>query len=216
MKRLVKEDNYRGEWLALALEYSEKALDYLKRAASVADKAEYSNFFEELKSHADNVENTLYDLRNIVDGLSKEEYATPVSESTNEWFSKTGELVQPLPGDCIMDCSHGGSVDADVDHWVNALPGFLDQFKTDDGILAKAKEHLGHMGDYEPEGMDATEVAMVILWDACCHFKEEAVQVADYGSRYDEDYEYPGDISEWSDEDWEHFQMNELGYYLGD
>ena len=124
MKRLVKEGNYRGEWLALALEYSEKAFDYLKRAASAADEAEYSNFFEELKSHADNVKNTLYDLRNIVDGLSKED---PVSESIDDggWFDDRGDMIKTLPGDCILACSGQGRVDDDVSFWVDEL-GFAD------------------------------------------------------------------------------------------
>jgi len=142
MKRLTKEGNYRSEWLALALEYSEKAFDYLKRAASVADKAEYSNFFEELKSHADNVNNTLYDLRNIVDGLSKKD---SVSESIDDggWFDARGDLLKPIPGACVVDCSGSGRKDDEVDYWLREL-GFDIGFP-----VAKAVQFLKEFGAWD-------------------------------------------------------------------
>ena len=211
MKRPVKEDNYRGEWLALALEYSEKAFDYLKRAASVADKAGYSNFVEELKSYADGVENTLYDLRNVVDGLSKED---PVSESLDEsgsdeeteWFDSNGDMKRHLPKDCILDCSSGGSVDDSVDYWVKKL-----NFKV------PVDRGLSYVREYGLDDISPEEVDKYVLWIMCGNIKEDAYEFCRDGSdwEYVDRESYPDEMDNWNDDDWDRFQEEACVCHLG-
>ena len=65
--------------------------------------------------------------------------------------------------------------------------------------------------------MDAYEVAMNILWDACCQFKEEAYMLVRDGNQNEYDkYDYPEYLDEWTEEDWANFQMKNIGYYLGE
>ena len=125
------------------------------------------------------MEDTLYDLYNAVDDLSKEEYATPVSESIDDdggWFDeKHGWLQKDIPEECVMDCSGSGSKDDAVAFWVDEL-----KFYIPPTLIEKAKAYLREFGAWEKEELDQWaetedvehQLAKHILWCFCCDLRE--------------------------------------------
>lgn len=118
----------------------------------------------------------------------------------SEWFDSHGELLKPLPGECIKDCARGGRVDDDVAYWVNAL-------KFDLGLpRERAINFLSEYGAWELDeldGMDDFNLAEKVLWILCGNIKEDAYRLSeDEPSLF---YGW-GDVSDWDDEDWKKFQ----------
>lgn len=118
----------------------------------------------------------------------------------SEWFDERGELVKPLPGQCIEDCSGSGRVDDEVAYWVNAL-------KFDLGLpRERAINFLSEYGAWELDeldGMDDFNLAEKVLWIFCGNIKEDAYEQ----SRDETSLVYDwGEVSNWDDEDWEKFQ----------
>ena len=116
------------------------------------------------------------------------------------WFDEHGELVKPLPGRCIEDCSGSGAVDDEVAYWVNAL-------KFDLGLpRERVINFLSEYGAWELDeldGMDDFNLAEKVLWIFCGNIKEEAYQQS--GDETSLVYDW-GDVSDWDDEDWKKFQ----------
>lgn len=123
-----------------------------------------------------------------------------LSDGESGWFNERGELMKPLPGQCIEDCSGSGRVDDQVAYWVDKL-GFDIDMPRD-----KAIEFLSEYGAWESdeiEDMDIIELAEKVLWIFCGNIKEEAYEQ----SRDETSLVYDwGDVSDWDDEDWKKFQ----------
>ena len=114
----------------------------------------------------------------------------------SEWFDERGELVKPLPGQCIEDCSGSGPVDDQVAYWVDKL-GFDIDMPRDKAI--KFLSEYGAWESDELEDMDIIELAEKVLWIFCGNIKEEAYEQ----SRDETSLVYDwGDVSDWDDEDW--------------
>lgn len=190
-----------------------KAIEGITNALDILDLAIGSKEIENVPM----IEDKILDARDALLNALPSTHAFNES-SGEEWFSTNmGELIKPLPMDCIIQCSSGGQQEGTIKGWLKDLPGFVEQFENNEKLLEMAKSHLEHMGDYDPETMSPYEVAMNILWDACCSLREEANYfVNNYEFSNEDDYEYPDDTDDWMEEDWEHFQTNGTGYYLGD
>jgi hypothetical protein len=103
--------------------------------------------------------------------------------------------------DCILGCSHSGRCDDDVEFWVKEL-NFADGLPVE-----KAKRYLQEYGAWdeeELENMSDDDVAQRVLWIFCGNIKDEAHEKAN-----DPDCDYPEDISDWSEEDWDRFQKED-------
>ena len=77
------------------------------------------------------MDNLILDINTALDELPYDEYAAMVAESSeNEWFSSNmGEMVKPLPMDCIVSVSEAhGDVSGLLDDWLESpeLAGFAD------------------------------------------------------------------------------------------
>ena len=74
-----------------------------------------------------------------------------------------------LTKECINDCSHSGSCDANVEFWVNKLRPYLDQIPS--GII---KSTLKPYGAWDEEELNDSELNLHrFLWCAAGSAKEE-------------------------------------------
>ena len=118
------------------------------------------------------------------------------SEET-EWFDSHGDMKKHLPMDCILDCSSSGSVDDSVDYWVNKL-------KFD----VPGKKGMDFLMEYSLDDVPEWDVNKYVLWIMCGNIKDEAYEFCRGGMDYDdfETSEYPEDIDDWTEQDWDRFQ----------
>ena len=140
-------------------------------------------------------------LDNALKGMKYDE-PVRLSESGDgsAWFDARGDLLKPLPGQCIEDCSGSGRVDDEVAYWVNAL-------KFDLGLpRERAIKFLSEYGAWELDeldGMDDFNLAEKVLWIFCGDLKELAYEMMDDETSLVADW---GDPSTWGDDEWERFQ----------
>ena len=83
------------------------------------------------------------------------------------WFDSLGYLTGTLPEDCIGDCSHAGPCDTDVEYWRKRLDFTVPR--------ETAIGYLREFGAWTAEELAARtddELAEVVLWSACCDFRE--------------------------------------------
>ena len=96
-----------------------------------------------------------------------------VGESDEGRWSEYGEFLGQLPMECIVDCSHSGKCDSDVEYWT-------DQLAFADGLpLDKAIEFIAEYGAWDREELSQKspeEIAQIVLWIFCGNLKDEAYQ----------------------------------------
>jgi hypothetical protein len=85
-------------------------------------------------------------------------------------FNVLGSSIEiRLTKECINDCSHSGSCDADVEFWVNKLRPYLDEISTD--VIRKCLKPYGAWD--EEELLDNELNLHRFLWCAATSAKEE-------------------------------------------
>lgn len=120
MKKLVKEGYFKGEALKRARDDAYQAMQILDGAASTVREVlgEDDYIFQRLDSHANDVDDTLDDLTTMIDGMSEEEYATPVNEAMSD--SPETEPLQNLRDDLTMKYLRYDNYDElYVDDWIS-------------------------------------------------------------------------------------------------
>lgn len=128
------------------------------------------------------------------------------SEEETEWFDRIGDMKKHLPMDCILDCSGGGRVDDEVDYWVNEL-----------NFHAPTEKGMSYLQEYGLDDIGPEDVDKYVLWIMCGNIKDEAYEFCRGGMDYDdyETSEYPEDIDDWTEEDWDNFQSEVAICHLG-
>jgi len=128
------------------------------------------------------------------------------SSEETEWFDRHGDMKKHLPMDCILDCSSGGSVDDYVDYWVNKL-----KFEVPE------KKGMDFLMEYSLDDIPEWDVNKYVLWIMCGNIKEEAHEFCRGGMDYEdmETSEYPDDVDDWTEEDWDRFQDEVAICHLG-
>jgi hypothetical protein len=128
-----------------------------------------------------------------------------VGESDEGRWSEYGEFLGQLPMECIVDCSHSGKCDSDVEYWT-------DQLAFADGLpLDKAIEFIAEYGAWDREELSQKspeEIAQIVLWIFCGNLKDEAYQFMRDGDSED----WP-DLEDWDEKDWRRFQEEQC--FLG-
>ena len=184
-RRIMKESQSKGEMLELALKEALNAKNILAEAADNIRCALGTDYlWERLDSHSNDLDDTIDDIKSVLNGMSDEEYASmvdeePMNESVSGnsgWFDELGQLTppdwaidkfgivpgeSPLPEECVRACSHPGNCDYDVSAWV-------DELKFDQNFpVERARKWLrgyGAWDDKEIEQMSARELAEKALW----------------------------------------------------
>lgn len=134
---------------------------------------------------------------------SKEDMYAETSDE-GRW-SEYGEFLGQLPMECIMDCSHSGKCDSEVEYWTDQL-AFADGLPID-----KAIEFIAEYGAWDREELSQKspeEIAQIVLWIFCGNLKDEAYQFMRDGDSED----WP-DLEDWDEKDWRRFQEEQC--YLG-
>ncbi len=101
--------------------------------------------------------------------------ADPAQAIVHEWLTSPERLLTAqlerfalqLPAECVIDCSHAGPCDADVDHWADRI---------DLTHLREAEIHaeLREYGAWESDELEDEEDNLRrIIWIAACNIKEE-------------------------------------------
>ena len=247
-RRIIKERSYRDELLIKqALEAAIKAKKILDDAANTIRDAVGETFlFARLDTHSMDLDDTIDDIKAVLAGKSDatdDEYVSESrkrfgskfvkeSEEETEWFDDRGELVKPLPGACVVDCSGSGSKDDEVDDWMRGLGfdiglpvakavQFLKEFGAWDdldllaeiastGDIRKMRQWISDNGNdmderayFDAAQMAKRLLAQRILWEFCNEIRDRAYDTSE------EDLESVGlssDIRDWDDEDWVKFQ----------
>ena len=152
-RRIIKEKSFSDddEWLIKqALERAIKAKSLLDEAAeTIRDAVGETFLFARLDSHSMDLDDTIDEIKGVlngtvdstddtVDGTDDLEHPfiesgkrfVKESEEGSEWFSSNmGEMVKPLPMDCIVSVSEAhGDVSGLLDDWLESpeLAGFAD------------------------------------------------------------------------------------------
>lgn len=87
------------------------------------------------------------------------------------WFTSShGSIEFRLPGQCILDCSHAGQCDQDVEYWI----GKLDLSHIDPAKLALELAEYGAWDQGELSDHDANLARLV--WNAANDLSEEIKQ----------------------------------------
>ncbi|MBR2770627.1 MAG: hypothetical protein IKD78_01200 [Bacteroidales bacterium] len=84
----------------------------------------------------------------------------------NEWFNEYGYLAKPIPPEAVDACSHSGSCDADVKHWVKEL-----KFEVPD--LEAARKFVKSTGADDYDMMDEDDMNEFVFWEFCNRIREE-------------------------------------------
>ena len=123
-----------------------------------------------------------------------------------EWFYSNGQMKENLPMDCILDCSGGGNVDDSVDYWVNEL-----------NFHVPTEKGLSYLQECGLDDIGIEDVDKYVLWIMCGNIKEQAYEFCRGGMDYDdfETSEYPDDLDDWSEQDWDRFQSEVAICHLG-
>lgn len=84
------------------------------------------------------------------------------------WFtSSSGSVEFQLPGQCIIDCSHSGQCDDDVEYWLTQL----DLSEIDPACLAS---ELGEYGAWDEEELQDHDLNLArIVWIAAGDISEQ-------------------------------------------
>lgn len=202
---------------------------------------EDSEIFIRLDSSRNDVDDTIDDLKQRIDGMEDQEFGTSVSESRKRfgskfvkesstddgsaWFDGRGELLKPIPGACVVDCSGSGRKDGEVDYWMRELGfdigfpvakavQFLREFGAWDdldllaevastGDIRKMRQWFRDQGNemddtgYFNAKLAATRVlAQRVLWEFCNEIRDEAYDTSE------EDLEsvgLSGDPNDWDE-----------------
>ena len=119
------------------------------------------------------------------------------SDEETEWFDSRGDMKKNLPMECILDCSSGGRVDDSVDFWVNELK-----------FEVPKKKGMDFLMEYSLDDIPEWDVNKYVLWIMCGNIKDEAYEFCRGGMDYDdfETSEYPEDMNDWTEKDWDNFQ----------
>lgn len=127
------------------------------------------------------------------------------SDGDGGYIDDYGQLIKPLPMDCILDCSGSGRVDDQVAYWVDKLGFDIDMPR---GKAIKFLSEYGAWESDELEDMDIIELAEKVLWIFCGNIKEEAYEFMSGSMDYEDvdPSQYPEDINDWEEKDWERFQ----------
>jgi len=127
------------------------------------------------------------------------------SNEDGGYIDDYGQLIKPLPMDCILDCSGSGRKDDEVAYWVEEL-GFDKSLP-----IEKAKRFLLEFGAWDEDELETKsdfELAEMVLWIFAGNIKEEAYEFMSGSMDYEDadPSQYPEDINDWEEEDWERFQ----------
>lgn len=218
-RRIIKErSSSDGALIKQALKAAIKAKQLLDDAANTIRDAVGETFlFARLDSHSMDLDDTIDDIKAVLAGqldATDDEYVPEsrkrfgnkfVGGSDGGRWSEYGEFLGQLPMDCIMDCSHSGKCDSEVEYWT-------DQLAFADGLpLDKAIEFISEYGAWDREELSQKspeEIAQIVLWIFCGNLKDEAYQFMRDGDSED----WP-DLDDWDERDWRRFQEEHC--YLG-
>lgn len=207
-------------------------------ADTIRDAVGETFLFARLDSHSMDLDDTIDDIKGVLNGTvdptddtvdDTSDFENPFlesrkrfgnkfvkeSEEETEWFDSYGDMKKHLPMECILDCSGGGSVDDEVDYWVNELNfhaptekglNYIQEY----GIDAIGSEAVDKYAD--PEVVDK-----YVLWIMCGNIKDEAYDFCRDGSEWDyvDKDAYPEDMDDWGEEDWDRFQDEVAICHLG-
>ena len=191
-KRIVKEGTGNATYDSVY-----KKLDEIKQELrDVVDDVQSMTYSRGFVNKLDRCVDILSSAQREASALQPRRYDEFSGSDKSEWFDERGELLKPLPGQCIEDCSGSGRVDDEVAYWVNAL-------KFDLGLpRERAINFLSEYGAWELDeldGMDDFNLAEKVLWIFCGNIKEEAYEQSKDETSLVYDW---GDVSDWDDEDW--------------
>ena len=137
----------------------------------------------------------------------KEEFEeSGVEEGDTEWFDSYGNMKKHLPMGCILDCSSSGSVDNAIDKWIDVL-----------NFHVPPTAGMSYLQEYGLDDIGPEDVDKYVLWIMCGNIKEEAYEFCRGGMGYDdmETSEYPDDMDDWTEQDWDNFQSEVAICHLG-
>ena len=223
-RRIIKERGFSSDEESLikqALEASIKAKSLLDDAAdTIRDAVGETFLFARLDSHANDLDETIDDIKAVLAGQmdttdveyvpeSRKRFGNKFvkeSEEETEWFDRMGDMKKHLPMDCILDCSSGGSVDDSVDYWVNEL-----------NFHVPTEKGLSYVREYGLDDIEPDDVDKYVLWIMCGNIKDEAYEFCRGSMDYDdfETSEYPEDMDDWNEQDWDNFQSEVAICHLG-
>lgn len=228
-RRIIKERSFSSDnaLIKQALEAAIKAKQLLDDAAgTIRDAVGETFLFARLDSHSMDLDDTIDDIKGVLNGTvdptddtvdDTSDFENPflesrkrfgnkfVGESDGGRWSEYGEFLGQLPMDCIMDCSHSGKCDSEVEYWTDQL-AFADGLPID-----KAIEFISEYGAWDREELSQKspeEIAQIVLWIFCGNLKDEAYQFMRDGDSED----WP-DLDDWDEKDWRRFQEEQC--YLG-
>lgn len=222
-RKIIKERSFSSDdaLIKQAMEAAIKAKQLLDDAAdTIRDAVGETFLFARLDSHSMDLDDTIDDIKAVLAGqmdATDDEYVpesrkrfgnkfVKESEEETEWFDSMGDMKKHLPMDCILDCSSGGSVDDSVDYWVNEL-----------NFHAPTEKGMSYLQEYGLDDIGPEDVDKYVLWIMCGNIKDEAYEFCRGSMDYDdmETSEYPDDMDDWTEQDWDNFQSEVAICHLG-
>jgi hypothetical protein len=87
---------------------------------------------------------------------------------TLTWFDEVGYLIQDIPQEAVEDCAHAGDCHEDCRSWVKRLNFAVPRLQ--------AITYLREFGAWDLDELRAlsdNELAIKVLWIACCEIEED-------------------------------------------